>query len=382
MKTSMLQADQVVAALNRPAADALALPAVAYTDPEILDIERKRLFESGWVSVAAAQQLPNPGDARPVTVAGRPLLVLRDREGQIRVFHNVCRHRGLELVTEPTQLRGGVITCAYHCWSYGLDGGLKATPYWDGTPTSSPNEATRAQLGLLPVRFAVWFDTVFVNISGDAPPFEEFIRPLAERWSGFDLSLLRLADSSDFHVDSNWKFVAENFLDLYHLPWVHSQLGKPADVFNSEITELSDDLFGYVMPMFDAARAETGSTMPLFPSLPAKLEYALDLLYVFPNTGILLAPSWAQVISIQADSPVASRESLAAYVIGDELLKEENIEARQGFVGYLHEVNDQDLKILPRLQNSRRGGATDAGRFSPRWDGLAQRLARRVARAY
>ena len=382
MNTVAIDSRRISEDLNRPTADAIGLPAVTYTDPGVLALEQKKLFEDGWVSILAGGQLPNPGDLCPVTVAGRPLLVLRDRENHIRVFHNVCRHRGVKLVTEPGH-SPGVITCAYHCWSYGLDGSLKGTPYLDGTPKSTPPENMRSQLGLLPVRSAVWMDTVFVNISGDAQPFEEFIKPLAERWSGFNLSQLRLADSTEFKVASNWKFVAENLLDLYHLPWVHAQLGGPEAVFQSEPVPLTADIFGYMMPTFDAARAETGPTMPLFSPLPKRFEYALDLIMIFPNTGLLLTPSWAQVMILQGDTPSTTRQILNAYVVGDELFNPENEEARKGFIGYLHEVNIQDLSILARLHESRQGGnATDAGRFAPEWDDLAIRLFKRIASAY
>jgi choline monooxygenase len=382
MTSAAINAKGIVDHLTQPAAEAYGLPAATYTDPAILTLEHQKLFEKGWIGTIAAQRLRKPGDVHPITVAGRPLLVVRDRDHQIRVFHNVCRHRGLKLVDAPAHTPG-IITCMYHCWSYSLDGSLKGTPYFDGTAKTAPPEAIKSQLGLIPVRSTVWFDTVFVNISGDAPPFEQFIAPLAERWNGFSLSELQLADSSGFDVQANWKFAAENFLDLYHLPWVHAQLGGPEQAFHSEPIQLEEDFLGYCMPKFDAARAETGPTMPLFSSLPKKFEFALDLVLVFPNTGILLAPSWAQVIIMHPESPSLTKETLNAYLIGEELLKPENDEARNGFVGYLHEVNNQDMRILAAMQDGRRGGnATDTGRFAPLWDGLGISLARRVARAY
>ncbi len=381
MTTVALDRKKIVEQLERPAAEASALPAATYTDPNVLKLEHQRLFENSWVGVMAAQQLKKPGDVHPITVAGRPLLVVRDRDNQIRVFHNVCRHRGLKLINAPAHTPG-VITCAYHCWSYALDGSLRGTPYFDGTAKTTPPDY-KLQLGLMPVRSAVWFDTVFVNISGNAQPFEHFIRPLADRWDGYSLSELRLADATDFNVQSNWKFAAENFLDLYHLPWVHAQLGGPELVFQREPTELPGDFIGYCMPMFDAGRAETGPTMPLFSSLPKKFEFALDIILIFPNTGILLAPSWAQIIIMHGESPGTTREALNAYAVGDELLKAENEEALKGFVRFLHEVNNQDMGILAALQEARQGGnATDAGRFAPVWDGLSIRLAKRIAEAY
>ena len=103
-----------------------------------------------------------------------------------------------------------------------------ATPYFDGNKDSVPGNTIKEKSGLLPVRFAVWADIIFANLSGKAPPFEEFIAPLQQRWQHFDLSLLRLAYTNKYTVSSNWKLACENFLDTYHVPWVHSRLGNPA----------------------------------------------------------------------------------------------------------------------------------------------------------
>ena len=105
-------------------------------------------------------------------------LLLRDLEGHIRVFHNVCSHRGVELVTQPTTVKK-TITCPYHSWCYGLDGGLRATPSIGGPGRNTCEGFDKARHGLKPVRSAVWFDVVFVNLSGDAAPFEDYIAPLA-----------------------------------------------------------------------------------------------------------------------------------------------------------------------------------------------------------
>jgi choline monooxygenase len=200
------------------------------------------------------------------------------------------------------------------------------------------------------VRSAVWFDTVFVNLSGGAASFGDFIRPVTERWRDFDLSLLRLADASEFKVASNWKFIQENFLDAAHVPWVHSQLRGPKHVLGSEATLLSDDLFGYLLPGTGVGeRAKQGPTLSGFPNLPAKFASALDLLLVFPNTGLLLTPRWAQVLSVHPVSPAETSELLSTYVVGEGMMREENAKSRHWLVSFLHEVNGQDLRIV-RLQ--------------------------------
>ena len=115
-----------IEAINRPTAEAVCLPNAAYTSAEFLDAERTALFRERWAFAALGAQVPDRGDALPVTVAGLPLLVLRDEKGAIRVFHNVCRHRGMQLVTKP-QKRRPKLVCGYHSWTYELDGRLALT---------------------------------------------------------------------------------------------------------------------------------------------------------------------------------------------------------------------------------------------------------------
>ena len=160
------------------------LPPGAYMDPDLFEHEQSHAFVNSWVSIAVGQQVPEPGDILPVEVAGQPLIITRAPDSSIHVFFNVCRHRGFRLVDKPCQRRNGLITCPYHTWSYQLNGEFQTAPYWDRTAGSAPEASTRAGLSLRPVRFAFWFDTIFVNLSGDAPPFDEVIAPLAARWAG------------------------------------------------------------------------------------------------------------------------------------------------------------------------------------------------------
>ena len=164
--------DEELAAVLAPVATANGLPNRHYVDPAWFDIEKERLFFDGWAGIGFAKDVPAPGDAKPLTFLGQPLVIIRGRDGQLRVFFNTCRHRGMILVKEAGPIRGA-IRCPYHSWCYDLDGALKATPHVGGPGHNAHEAIDRATLGLVEVRSHVWRDVVFVNISGDAPPFEE-----------------------------------------------------------------------------------------------------------------------------------------------------------------------------------------------------------------
>ena len=362
---------------------ATCLPASCYTSLEQFEREIEYCFRSGWVSAGATQQVPSAGDILPVEVAGEPLLVTRDMQNQVHVFFNICRHRGLKLVDgESPQNCSGLLSCPYHRWGYALDGTLMATPYRDGRKASAPDETIKEKSSLLPVRFAVWADIIFVNLSGKAQPFEEFIGPLQQRWRQYDLSLLRLACLNKYKVSSNWKFACENFLDTHHVPWVHSQLGGPEEMFSGmEYTYLSDDIFGFIKPDFDRRRDQAEFVPTLFPGIETRFEYALDLIFIFPNTLLMITPSWLQLISLAPQDPALTQELLAGYLVGDDMMSDPLEDYRAGFSDLLNEVNMQDIAILEKLQAGRKTTAADHGQYAPYWDQLSERLAQRISHA-
>ncbi|MDP6267949.1 MAG: Rieske (2Fe-2S) protein, partial [Arenicellales bacterium] len=163
----------------------------AYHDPALYERENDVLFARSWVNTGSASRMASPGDAIPVTVAGLPLILLRDENGCIRGFHNVCRHRGARVLRVPCQGEK-LLHCAYHGWAYGMDGGLRGTPHWKTGDRSAPADFDPQHYGLEPVRVAVWLDQVFVNIDGKAPKFEQFVAPLTSRWQSYDLSRFSL----------------------------------------------------------------------------------------------------------------------------------------------------------------------------------------------
>ena len=117
--------------VNNSIEKAHGLPNECYTNKDYTLIERKKLFEDKWIVIGVASSLPNIGDAKPIDLLGMPILIVRTKNNQIKVFHNICSHRGVKLVREPGKIKN-LIRCPYHSWSYDLEGQLKATPHIGG----------------------------------------------------------------------------------------------------------------------------------------------------------------------------------------------------------------------------------------------------------
>ena len=206
---------ELAATVDRPIAEAVGLPNRTYTSPEFFQLELERIVAPSWACLGHTCDVPQPGDLRPMRLFGEPLLMARAIGGTVRVFHNVCSHRGNELVWEPCRVKGA-IRCPYHAWTYDLEGRLIGTPNIGGPGRHAVEGFDRSAHGLRSVRSAVWLNLVFVNLSGDAEPFEAFIGPLAERFErlggiGYERRLRPAANHGgfQFEVHANWKLALE-----------------------------------------------------------------------------------------------------------------------------------------------------------------------------
>jgi choline monooxygenase len=235
---------------------------------------------------------------------------------------------------------------------------------------------------LLPVRFAVWFDTVFVDLSGEAPPFDEWIAPLATRWAPFDQKQLRRVAAREFRLEGNWKLACENFLDGYHVPWVHSQIGVPATGVNYTALTLCDDQFGAFMPYGEKDKPRTADPLPSFPALPREFLGSQHFIYVFPNTLLALTPDWFQVFSVFPDGVDHCVEYASLYLVGDASLAPERAAQREEFIRQMWLINEQDVALIAKIQPGRASPASNRGGFAPYWDELAALFHTRIARLH
>ena len=177
-----------ISAVTNPVEIANGLPNAHYVDAQVFAEERNAVLFANWSGLAVAADVPETGDAKPVEFLGIPLLILRGKDNVVRVFQNICRHRGMILVEEPKKIEGA-IRCPYHSWCYAKSGKLVATPHVGGPGQNAHPGIDRATLGLQELRSHVWRDCVFINLSGTAAPFEEVHGDLLKRWAEFEQPL-------------------------------------------------------------------------------------------------------------------------------------------------------------------------------------------------
>jgi glycine betaine catabolism A len=209
------------------------LPTSWYRNPDIFQIEKERIFCREWLAVCREEELPKPGDHRLLDLLGESVLLVRNREGHLRAFYNVCRHRGSRLCRaagEPVApgrvaLPGGMtagrlIVCPYHQWSYDLNGALVAAPH-----LGVGSGFDKQKFHLHPVSVETWGGFVFLHLTpADAAPFASQLAGIPERLQRYPLANLRIGATRRYEVAANWKILCENYNECYHCGGVHPEL--------------------------------------------------------------------------------------------------------------------------------------------------------------
>jgi len=341
------------------------LPNAHYIDAGVYEEEKRALLFSQWAGLCVAADVPEAGDAVPLEMLGQPLLVIRGKDGDVRVFHNICRHRGMILVAEPRKIEGA-IRCPYHSWCYSTKGKLVSTPHVGGPGHNTHDAIRRDDLGLIEVRSHVWRDVVWVNLSGDAPDFEDVNADLIARWADFDLPLYHGGADSRFtlEVETNWKLAVENYCESYHLPWVHPGLNSYSRLEDHYHIEKPGSYSGQGTTVYRQLKSEDGATFPDFPEAGAKWNEQAEYIAVYPNVLLGVQRDHAFAIILEAKGPEKTVEHIHLYYAvpdTDRALRQKNSAQWQ-------DVFEEDIFVVEGMQKGRHVEQFDGGRFSPVMD--------------
>ena len=355
---------------RQPLGRAVGLPNRCYTDPYLFEWEKQTIFGRGWSCVGFAKDLPNAGDVMPVDHLGTPLLLVRAKNGGIKIFHNVCSHRGMILIDKPTRVRS-VIRCPYHSWCYNLDGALKTTPHVGGPGHNADPCIDRALLGLKEIRTAIWFDVIFIDLSGKAPAFERCIAPLAERWRDFDQEALCHAGpdiSFKLEVGCNWKLAVENYCESYHLPWVHPGLNSYSRLEDHENIIAPGHFAGQLTRVYNPKLSDDGRRFPDFDNLHGVWRTRADYVALFPNLLLGIHRDHFFAIRLEPISPDRTVEHVEIYFTNSKALDDDMADLRVKLRDMWHEVFVEDILVVEGMQRGRASPAFEGGVFSPIMD--------------
>lgn len=323
----------------QPLARSETIPSAWYLGEDFHHLDRRLLISDSWQYVGPVSDLLEEGSYRSETIAGEPIVVVRDKAGVLRAWYNVCRHRGGPLVTDACGV-AKMLQCKYHGWTYKLDGSLRGVPRFDRTELFDKRD-----FGLTPLNVAEWQGMVFVHLGAGAP-LEETLTGIRDRISPLDLSQMVFERRDVYDVACNWKVYVDNFLEGYHLPIVHPELCDLLD-YRNYVTETYPTYSLQYSPLQD------GDNIYGTPSGDAFYYF------VFPNLMLNILPHRLQVnrvVPVSADQTKVIFDYYYPPGTDPKLIEDD--------ASFSDKVQLEDVDICEHVQRGLGSRAYDRGRFS------------------
>jgi Rieske 2Fe-2S family protein len=277
--------------------ETLTLQASYYTDPAHFAREMDAIHFAMWLYGGRTAELPAAGSYVVRKIANANVLVVRGEDGQLRAFHNVCRHRGTLLCKEEEGTLAGRIQCSYHAWTYGLDGALCNAPHMEKV-TGFRNQ----DFPLLPVAVGEWDGHFFLNISESPSPLAEQLDDLPGRFAPWHMAELARVERRVYDLKANWKLVIQNYSECLHCPIVHPQLQKYSHYMSGDNAPAHPSYMGGRMGLREGiATLSTDGTMAgrsCFADLDADARRHVYYYCLLPNMFLNLHPDYMMTFAI------------------------------------------------------------------------------------
>ena len=275
---------------------ARAMPTEVYSSPDFVEVELEHIFSKDWYCVGRVDALSAAGDYVSAELAGQPIVVLRDREGTLRAMSNVCLHRMSTLLHGRGNAK--TIVCPYHAWTYNLDGQLR------GAPAMTQNEGFCKEHYKLPqVRCEEWLGWIFVCLDLDAAPVADQLSEVAEMISGYDMANYSESFYEEHVWDTNWKVLAENFMESYHLPVCHAGTIGGLSKLEDMICPPGRPAFNYHTILKDESLRIAMAHPTRNDRLKGEERRTTYLLALYPSLMITLTPGYFWYISLHPKGP-------------------------------------------------------------------------------
>ena len=330
------------------------LPAKSYTDNDFWIKECDTVLSNGWLFVGFVHEFKKVGDVQPIFIAGKPILLIKNENEEIKAFHNVCSHRCLKLVNEKKNI-GKLIRCPYHAWSYDLQGNLKAAPHIGGTNNHKPKGFNFKEHGLKPIRIHIWNDWIFINLNGKAKKFIEYAKPLFSKFKDLDFNKLKYTATLDFgKINTNWKFLIENFIEPYHVQFVHKTTTNQP--LKDHYTIVDGICYGSGV---DVKEEDSKNNKAL--SVSSKY------LSLFPN--FIIGTYYPNQVGVYLNIPINPNTTIQKriiYTVDGTKMSKEDVDITKKIWWSVHK---EDHEMCERLQEGRSSPASNEGSLlSPHWE--------------
>jgi choline monooxygenase len=336
-----------------PLNEASTIPSAWYFDSAIAKREQSA-FHHSWQLVGRTEQIAEPGYFFTATIAGEPVIVTRDRGGEVRAFSNVCRHKATK-VEAQCEGKTAAFRCRYHGWTYDLQGSLRGIPEMEGA-----KDFCKDQLSLTPFAVATWQAFVFVNLSTNPEPFDTFLEPVANVLAPLQLNKLQFYKRLEYTMDCNWKVFVDNYLDGgYHVNSLHPSL---AGVINYKDYRSEVNRNGCIQ--YSPLQNATANDSDLATVRSVRQGDMAHYVWMFPN---LMLNVYEGFMDTNIVLPVSEEKSLVYF---DFYYAPETIAKKKDLIDesikVAHQIQLEDQEICESVQRGLHSFTYDTGRLSPK----------------
>jgi phenylpropionate dioxygenase-like ring-hydroxylating dioxygenase large terminal subunit len=333
---------------------ASTLPARWYLDPQLLELEKEKIFWRTWQPVGRLDTVQRVGDFFSCEILGEPLVVTHGSDQVLRALSNVCRHRAGVLAVGKGNRRS--LQCRYHGWTYSLDGKLFAQPEFEGVNDWNKNEICLPQY-----RVESWGPFIFTNLASKSVPFSEFLGeiPAEVNRAGFHIDQMHFLERRDYLVNCNWKVYIDNYLEGYHIPIAHPGLFREVDYEQYRV-----DTYRYYSQAHAPIRKMKDGELAGRDRRYVRTEAESKALYywIFPNWMINIYPDNLQINIIL---PLSHDKTLTIFEwYFSDPGTPEGWESMQSSIGFADQVQQEDILLCEQVQKGLQSRTYNQGRLS------------------
>ena len=317
------------------------IPSKWYTSVDFHTIDREAIFSKEWNVIGHVNQLQNVGDFILGEAAGNPVIIIKGNDEKLRAFYNVCRHRGGPLAMENGCAK--MMQCKYHGWTYTLEGMLRGVPRFDRVDLFDKKD-----YGLVPLNLGIWEGLLFVNLSGDSLSLRNSLDEIAKRIHPFDLKKKKFYKRVIYDINCNWKVYVDNYLEGYHVPYVHPELTKFLD-YREYKTEVFENYSLQSSPVKEDGNYLKGTGGAFY-------------YFVYPNWMMNILPGRMQINIVLPISYNKCRVIFDYYY--DDVTSDKAKNIIKEDLEYSDKVQQEDIEICEKVQKGLESFAYERGRFS------------------
>ena len=350
---------------SRPAlaiAEAITLPQRCYTDAAWFQREMETIHFDMWLCAGRANQIPAAGDYYVREVGNASVIVVRDEQGGIRAFHNVCRHRGTLLCKDDHGKFAGCIQCPYHAWTYKLDGSLANAPHMEKVAGFR-----EADYPLHTIATAEWDGHIFINLSDRPIPFSEHLAGLEQKFRPWKMEELQMVERRVYHLKANWKLIIQNYSECLHCPIVHPLLQKQSHYMSGDNEPPQPTYLGGRMDLREGVKSLTmnGNTSRCcLPGLSGDDQRRVYYYCLLPNFFLNLHPDYMLTFTLWPHA-VDETEIVCEWHFDPDEIRKPGFNAKDA-IEFWDITNQQDWELSERAQRGISSKGYTPGPYSNR----------------